>query len=139
MDVERKDGAPDVQARIEALKQRGKSGQSYPYPVSDAFAAVISKALRQERTARWFDAKSMLEALQASLVPVSSHFFHVFISYRVASERKLARMLYNALAAERIGADGVHMKVYLDQVSAVHPKPSSPSPSSLTSSNTCNS
>jgi hypothetical protein len=55
----------------------------------------------------------MAEALKKSLVPRSTHFFHVFISYRVASEKELARALYEKLSALQVGAKMVRLKVYL--------------------------
>jgi hypothetical protein len=40
---------------------------------------------------------------------------HVFISYRVASDRELARRLYDALSAMTVDETGSKMRVYLDQ------------------------
>ena len=40
---------------------------------------------------------------------------HVFISYRVASDRELARRLYDELSALTIEETGQKLRVYLDQ------------------------
>ena len=40
--------------------------------------------------------------------------FHVFISYRVASERKVAKALFEALSATTVEGTGQRLRVYLD-------------------------
>ena len=42
--------------------------------------------------------------------------FHVFISYRVSSEKDFAKSLFDALSAITIEATGQQLRVYLDQV-----------------------
>jgi hypothetical protein len=43
--------------------------------------------------------------------------FHVFISYRVASEKALALQLYKALSTQTLGETGQQLRVFLDQMS----------------------
>jgi hypothetical protein len=118
-DIEKSE-VPDVQQRIRELKRRSSgTPHSKLYAVTDAFSEVITKALQKDKTRRWFDVSEMLDALNQSLVPASDHFFHVFLSYRVASERELARALHDALSSQQVGTDGIRLKVYLDQVQLV--------------------
>jgi hypothetical protein len=57
----------------------------------------------------------LLTAYFAKLDAMVNKMTHVFISYRVASDRQLARRLYDALLELSIDETGQCMRVYLDQ------------------------
>jgi hypothetical protein len=57
----------------------------------------------------------LLTAYFAKLDAMVNKMTHVFISYRVASDRQLARRLYDALSELSIDETGQRMRVYLDQ------------------------
>ena len=57
----------------------------------------------------------LLTAYFAKLDAMVNKMSHVFISYRVASDRQLARRLYDTLSELSIGETGQRMRVYLDQ------------------------
>ena len=57
----------------------------------------------------------LLTAYFAKLDAMVNKMTHVFISYRVASDRQLARRLYDTLSELSIGETGQRIRVYLDQ------------------------
>ena len=57
----------------------------------------------------------LLTAYFAKLDAMVNKMTHVFISYRVASDRQLARRLYDTLSEISIGETGQRIRVYLDQ------------------------
>ena len=57
----------------------------------------------------------LLMAYFAKLDAMVNKMTHVFISYRVASDRQLARRLYDTLSELSIGETGQRIRVYLDQ------------------------
>jgi serine/threonine-protein kinase len=93
---------PDIRQTLTNMKSDVK--------ISEAFSNVVTKALQKCKTLRWFDAMGMRNALENALVPPSCHFYHCFISYRVAAEKNLAKALYERLVAENVGEAKV--KVY---------------------------
>jgi hypothetical protein len=61
------------------------------------------------------DDMRLLTAYFSKLDAMVNKMTHVFISYRVASDRQLARRLYDALSELSIDETGQRMRVYLDQ------------------------
>ena len=61
------------------------------------------------------DDMRLLAAYFSQLENMVNKWSHVFISYRVASDRDLARRLYDALSAVTLDETGQKLRVYLDQ------------------------
>ena len=77
----------------------------------------IQAAFKRHRTGRDKDEDRQLLSEYLTLIEdeVATK-FHVFISYRVASEKALALQLYNALSAMTLEETGQQLRVFLDQV-----------------------
>lgn len=93
---------------VEAMAERCAE----TYSLSGAFERFsMGRDFMSDRTLlnRYFDA---VEA------DVNSS-YHIFISYRVASERAFARQLHDALVQRHLEASGQKIRVFIDQVECV--------------------
>ncbi|KAK3288033.1 hypothetical protein CYMTET_4488 [Cymbomonas tetramitiformis] len=92
--------------------------------VSHQLAEITMKALQkrvagveQDRLDRFYSAKAMRAALQESLVMAGGGFFHVFLSYRVATEARFVEDLHMALRKLRVADEDMsHVQVFWDKV-----------------------
>jgi hypothetical protein len=78
-----------------------------------SLAKVIAKALEKKVVKRYFSVDNMHEAVYACLIERGEACYSAFISYRVASEGPLARLLYDELN-HSVTPGGHRVTVYLD-------------------------
>jgi hypothetical protein len=79
--------------------------------------ARLQKAFHRQRLGRDKDEdRALLAAYFAKMLDEVNNHFHVFISYRVASEAKFAKSLFDALSTMTLAETGQKLRVYLDQV-----------------------
>jgi len=83
--------------------------------LSSAFCETLSKSLEKVAAKRIASAGEVFASLQAALVDQGEDTYSVFVSYRVWSEKVLARLLFEHLANTLTPA-GHRVKPYLDQV-----------------------
>jgi hypothetical protein len=79
--------------------------------------AKLQKAFSRQRLGRDKDEdRALLAAYFAKMEDEVNSHFHVFISYRVASEAQFAKALFDALSTMTLAETGQKLRVYLDQV-----------------------
>ena len=96
----------------EALAERAAAGSNY----NESSAKATQRAIRLLHLGLTTnDDMRLLAAYFERLENMISKWSHVFISYRVAADRELARRLYDSLSALTIEETGQKLRVYLDQ------------------------